>query len=392
MQRDVLVVYGTRPEAIKLAPVVRALRDDPDLRPVVAVTGQHREMLDQVNGLFGIEPDVDLDLMRHGASVSAITRAVLESLEQVLEERRPEVVVVQGDTTSAFAASYAAFLAGCRVVHVEAGLRTGNLRSPFPEEANRRLISVLADLHLAPTTAARDNLLAEGIDPRTVLVTGNTVIDALHWVVEQPVPFSDPALARLDDARDVVLVTAHRRESWGGPMREAMEGLRQVAEAHPEIDLVLPMHRNPVVRADVEETLGSLPNVVLTEPLAYAEFAHVLRRARLVVTDSGGVQEEAPGLGKPVLVLRETTERPEGVQAGVVRLVGTDRARVVEEVERLLSDPTAYAAMAQAVNPYGDGRAAPRCVGAVRALLGLGPMPDPFDAGAQQQSLAAGAR
>src|SRR6195952_368531 len=361
MQKNVLVVYGTRPEAIKLAPLVHALRADPELHPVVAVTGQHREMLDQVNRLFGIEPDIDLDLMSHGASISAIPGGVLAALEPVLEEVRPHAVVVQGDTTSAFAASYAAFLAGRPVVHVEAGLRTGQLRSPFPEEANRRLTSVLADLHLAPTTRARGNLLAEGVDPDKILVTGNTVIDALHWVVARPVTFSDPALAELGTDRDLVLVTAHRRESWGDRMREAMLGLRDVAEALPETDLVLPMHCNPVVRESIVEVLGDVPNVVLTEPLAYAEFAHLVGRARLVVTDSGGGQEEAPGRGKPVLVLRDTTERPEGIEAGVVRLVGTDRKTVATEVERLLADPEAHAAMARAVNPYGDGRAAARC-------------------------------
>jgi UDP-N-acetylglucosamine 2-epimerase (non-hydrolysing) len=381
MHKNVLVVYGTRPEAIKLAPVVRALRDDPDLHPVVAVTGQHREMLDQVNDLFAIEPDFDLDLMSHGASISALTRTVLEHLAPVLEEVQPQAVVVQGDTTSAFAASYAAFLAGHRVVHVEAGLRTGNPRSPFPEEVNRRLTSVLAELHLAPTSTARDNLLSEGIDPATVVVTGNTVIDALHWAISRPVSFSDPALARLGVSRDLVLVTAHRRESWGGRMSQAMLGLRDVAEARPGIDMVVPMHRNPIVRTSMVEAFGDLPNVVLTEPLTYAAFAHLMNRSRLVVTDSGGVQEEAPGLGKPVLVLRETTERPEGVEAGVVRLVGTDRTKVAHEVDRLLSDPAEYAAMARAVNPYGDGHAAERSLTAIRGLLGLGAMPAPYVAG-----------
>jgi UDP-N-acetylglucosamine 2-epimerase (non-hydrolysing) len=388
MQRDVVVVYGTRPEAIKLAPLVRALRSDPSLRPVVVVTGQHREMLDQVNSLFGIQPDIDLDVMSHGASVSAITRTVLERLERVLDDLSPEAVVVQGDTTSAFSASYASFLAGCPVVHLEAGLRTGDLRSPFPEEANRRLTTVLADLNLAPTPAARDNLRAEGVSPGKILVTGNTVIDALQWVVTQPTGFTDPRLSRLRPDRDLVLVTAHRRESWGAQLEDAMRGLRDVALARPDVDLVLPMHRNPVVRASAGP-LADLPNVLLTEPLPYAEFAHLLARARVVVTDSGGVQEEAPGLGTPVLVMRDRTERPEGVAAGVARLIGTRSDVVADEVGRLLDDPAAHAAMAQAVNPYGDGSAARRSLGAIRALLGLGAMPPAYAPGPQQPTAGA---
>jgi UDP-N-acetylglucosamine 2-epimerase (non-hydrolysing) len=364
-----MVVYGTRPEAIKLAPVVRALDEHDALRPRVVVTGQHREMLDQVNDFFGITPDVDLDLMTPGASVNAIARRVLESMETLLESGRPDAVVVQGDTTSAFAASLAAFLAEVPVVHVEAGLRTGNLRSPFPEEANRRLTAVVADLHLAPTTTARDNLLAESVDPARILVTGNTVVDALQWAVRQPVRFTDPRVEELGGERPLLLVTTHRREAWGPRMAAAMAGLGEVAAAHPELDVLLPMHRNPVVRDAVVEALGARPNVVLTEPLAYAEFAHVMARCHLVVTDSGGIQEEAPSLGKPVLVLRDTTERPEGVTAGTVKLVGTDRDVVREETERLLTDPAAYAAMANAVNPYGDGRAAERSVAAIAALL-----------------------
>jgi UDP-N-acetylglucosamine 2-epimerase (non-hydrolysing) len=373
-----MVVYGTRPEAIKLAPVVHALEAAEDLEPVVVVTGQHREMLDQVNRFFGITPGVDLDLMSHGASPNAIARRVLREMELLLEQQRPDALVVQGDTTSAFAASLAGFLAGVPVVHVEAGLRTGDLGSPFPEEANRRLTAVVASLHLAPTARARDNLLSEGIAPDTIVVTGNTVVDALQWAVRRPVVFSDDRLAGLGRARGVVLVTTHRRESWGTPMQEAMRGVGDVARAHPELDFLLPLHRNPVVRDVVLPAFTGAANVILTEPLAYAEFAHVMNRAVLVITDSGGVQEEAPSLGKPVLVLRETTERPEGVEAGVVRLVGTDRGRVAHEVGRLLSDPAAYADMARAVNPYGDGRAAARSLMALQALLGLGAMPAPY--------------
>jgi UDP-N-acetylglucosamine 2-epimerase (non-hydrolysing) len=374
----VMVVFGTRPEAIKLAPVVRALDEHGTLGPRVVVTGQHREMLDQVNDFFGIVPDVDLDLMSHGASVNAIARRVLESMETLLAAERPAAVVVQGDTTSAFAASLAAFLAEVPVVHVEAGLRTGNLRSPFPEEANRRLTAVVADLHLAPTATARDNLLAESVDPARVVVTGNTVVDALQWAVRRPVRLTDPRVAELGADRPLVLVTTHRREAWGPRMEAAMAGLGDVAAAHPELDVLLPMHRNPVVRDAVVEALGAHDNVLLTEPLAYAEFAHVMARAHLVVTDSGGIQEEAPSLGKPVLVLRDTTERPEGVAAGTVRLVGTDRDVVRTETERLLTDPAAYAAMANAVNPYGDGHAAARSVAAIDALLHGSAMPAEF--------------
>jgi UDP-N-acetylglucosamine 2-epimerase (non-hydrolysing) len=272
------------------------------------------------------------------------------------------------------------------VVHVEAGLRTGNMRSPFPEEANRRLTGVVASLHLAPTARARLNLEHEGVDPEAILVTGNTVVDALQWAVRQPVDFTDGRVPALGRDRGLVLVTTHRRESWGRPMQQAMAGIADVAKEHPELDFLLPLHRNPVVRDAVQAILGGSDNVVLTEPLAYAEFAHVMSRCLLVVTDSGGVQEEAPSLGKPVLVLRDTTERPEGVDAGVVRLIGTHRVRVAHELERLLVDPKAYAEMAHAVNPYGDGHAADRAVGAIRAMLGLGAMPAAFEGGVPEQS------
>jgi len=373
-----MVVYGTRPEAIKLAPLIRALAASERLVPLVVVTGQHREMLDQVNALFGIVPDVDLDLMDHGASVNAIARRVLKRVEEQLVEHRPDALVVQGDTTSAFAASLAAFLEDVPVIHLEAGLRTGNRRSPFPEEANRQLTSVVTDLHLAPTSVARANLEAEGVDAATIVVTGNTVVDALQWAVTQPVTFTDAHLEKLGTERDLILVTTHRREAWGDRMLAAMRGLGEVARNHPELDLLLPMHRNPIVRDTVVEALGHLPNVHLTEPLSYAEFCHVMKRSRLIVTDSGGIQEEAPSLGKPVLVLRDTTERPEGVDAGTVKVVGTDQATVREETERLLTDPDAYAAMANAVNPYGDGHAAARAVQAIEALLLGGERPEEF--------------
>lgn len=374
----VMVVYGTRPEAIKLAPLIRALAASERLEPLVVVTGQHREMLDQVNALFGIVPDVDLNLMDHGASVNAIARRVLKRVEEQIVEHRPDALVVQGDTTSAFAASLAAFLEDVPVIHLEAGLRTGNRRSPFPEEANRQLTSVVTDLHLAPTSVARANLEAEGVDASTIVVTGNTVVDALQWAIAQPVTFTDPLVEKLGTERDLILVTTHRREAWGERMLAAMRGLGEVARNHPELDLLLPMHRNPIVRDTVIEALGQLPNVHLTEPLSYAEFCHVMKRSRLIVTDSGGIQEEAPSLGKPVLVLRDTTERPEGVEAGTVKVVGTDQETVRQETERLLTDPDAYAAMANAVNPYGDGHAAARAVQAIEALLVGGERPEEF--------------
>jgi UDP-N-acetylglucosamine 2-epimerase (non-hydrolysing) len=376
--KTVMVVYGTRPEAIKLAPLIRSLAASEHLKPLVVVTGQHREMLDQVNALFSIVPDVDLDLMDHGASVNAIARRVLKRVEEQIVEHRPDALVVQGDTTSAFAASLAAFLEDVPVIHLEAGLRTGNRRSPFPEEANRQLTSVVTDLHLAPTSVARANLEAEGVDATTIVVTGNTVVDALQWAVTQPVTFADSLVEKLGTERDLILVTTHRREAWGDRMLAAMRGLGDVVRNHPELDLLLPMHRNPIVRDTVIEVLGKLPNVHLTEPLSYAEFCHVMKRSRLIVTDSGGIQEEAPSLGKPVLVLRDTTERPEGVDAGTVKVIGTDQATVTQETERLLTDPDAYAAMANAVNPYGDGHAAPRAVQAIEALLIGGERPEEF--------------
>jgi UDP-N-acetylglucosamine 2-epimerase (non-hydrolysing) len=345
----------------------------PDLEPVVAVTGQHREMLDQVNALFGIVPSHDLDLMTHGAGLADITARALTRVSDLLDRDRPDLVVVQGDTSSALAAGLAAFYHQIPLVHLEAGLRTGNIYSPFPEEVNRRLTSPLAALHLAPTATSRANLEAEGIAPSTITVTGNTVIDALTRTVGVPVEFRDDRVARLvASGQPILLVTTHRRESWGERMTEAMFALRDVSIKHRELQILLPMHRNPVVRDVVETTLLDQPNVVLTEPLSYHEFAHVLRACRLVVTDSGGVQEEAPSLGKPVLVMRDTTERPEALDAGTVKLVGTDRDLVRDETLRLLEDDAAYQAMANAVNPYGDGHAAERGVAAIAHELGVG--------------------
>jgi len=382
MNPKILVVYGTRPEAIKLAPVVKALEASSSLDPVVVVTGQHRHMLDQVNTLFDIKPAHDLDLLKDRPDLTGITTRSLEGLGEVLGAERPDLVVVQGDTTTVFAAALAAFYAKVPVAHVEAGLRTGDRYNPFPEEINRRLTSAMTTLHLAPTPTSRANLLAEKIDPTSIVVTGNTVIDALLDVVARDLPLTDPALAGVEGAERVVLVTSHRRESWGEPMARTGRALARVARAFPETVFVLPAHLNPGVRDVLLPPLAGLDNVRVTEPLDYADMARVMAASTLVVTDSGGVQEEAPSLGKPVLVLRETTERPEAVQAGTVRLVGTDEEVIVSEVTRLLTDAAAYDAMARAVNPYGDGHAARRVVGAIEHMFGAGPRPDDFVPGA----------
>ena len=369
----VMTVYGTRPEAIKIAPVIRAIEKHTDLESVTVVTGQHREMLDQVNSIFGIVPDHDLDVFDHGQTLNAIAARVLERLDPVLVAERPDAVVVQGDTTTVAAASIAAFYRQVPVVHVEAGLRSGNINSPFPEEANRRITSQTTALHLAPTPTSRANLLREDTDPASVVVTGNTVIDALLHTVQQDLPFTDERLALLEkEGRPVILVTTHRRENWGGAMEGVGRALRRLSKSYPDHVVVLPAHRNPIVREAVLPQVEDRENVLVTEPLAYGEFTRLMAASTLVLTDSGGVQEEAPSLGKPVLVMRENTERPEAVDAGTVRLIGTDEERVVGEVSRLLDDPEHYAAMANAVNPYGDGRAAARSVAAIAALFGIG--------------------
>jgi UDP-N-acetylglucosamine 2-epimerase (non-hydrolysing) len=368
-----MTVYGTRPEAIKVAPVIRALELASGMEPVTLVTGQHREMLDQVNDIFGICPDHDLDIFSHGQDLAQIMARVLDRLDPVLEAEQPDAVIVQGDTTTSTAAALAAFYRRIPVVHLEAGLRSGDLQSPFPEEANRKLTSQIAQLHLAPTPRSRDNLLRDGIDASDVVVTGNTVIDALLATADNEVPFTDPLLEKLSDAEDsVLLVTTHRRENWGDAMHSVGRALARLADDFPDYRIVLPAHRNPVVREAVLPHLTGYENVVVTEPLAYGEFTRLLSTARIVLTDSGGVQEEAPSVGKPVLVMRENTERPEALDAGTVKLVGTDEDRIVDEVSRLILEPSAYKAMANAVNPYGDGHAAQRTVAALAQLFGLG--------------------
>jgi UDP-N-acetylglucosamine 2-epimerase (non-hydrolysing) len=358
----VLSVFGTRPEAIKMAPVIAELRRQAGrASSVICVTAQHREMLDQVLALFDLRPDYDLDLMRADQSLAATTAGVLTGLDDVLVRERPDWVLTQGDTTTAMAATLAAFYRGIRIGHVEAGLRTWDRRHPFPEEINRKIADAICDLHYAPTETARANLRREGIIDQSILVTGNTVIDALQDVATRPYEWDSGPLARIPRESRLILVTAHRRENFGAPLESICVALKTLA-ARPDIHLVYPVHLNPNVRRTVFSRLDGDPHITLLDPLDYLPLVHLMKRAALVLTDSGGLQEEAPGLGRPVLVMREATERPEGVEAGTVRLVGTSSARILEETSRLLDDPAAYESMARAVNPYGDGRAAERIV------------------------------
>ncbi len=367
----VLSVFGTRPEAIKMAPVVHALRERPDrFESVVCVSAQHRAMLDQVLGVFGVRADHDLDLMMPGQSPAQITARVLERLPPLIRRVRPDVLLVQGDTMTSFAAAFAAYLEKVPSGHVEAGLRTGDRYQPFPEEMNRVLTSRLASIHFAPTTQARDRLLGEGVPAAEVHLTGNTVIDALFLTVRRDYRFQTPALARLDPDRRVVLVTTHRRESFGAPLRSTCAALRDLIGRFPDVQVVLPVHPNPEVKSTVESLLCDLPGVTLIAPVDYVEFVHLMARAHIILTDSGGVQEEAPSLGKPVLVLREVTERPEGVAAGTAVVVGTDRERIVATASELLASPDAYRRMANAVNPYGDGQASGRILTALEHRFG----------------------
>lgn len=355
--RTILCVFGTRPEAIKMAPVVRALAARPaEFRPVVCVTNQHQEMLDQVLALFELDAEHSLQVMTSGQTPNDVTIRVLERLPPVFASTHPAAVLVQGDTTTTFAAALAAFYARIPIGHVEAGLRTYRKDSPFPEELNRQMTTVLADWHYAPTTWARDNLLRAGVAPDAVTVTGNPVTDALRWVADKVGDGSDVVPALRADRR-TILVTAHRRENFGAPFVAMCEAMRAIVERNADVELVYPVHLNPNVQEPVKRILAGLPRVHLLAPVDYASLVALLKRCTIVLTDSGGIQEEAPSLGKPVLVMRDTTERPEGVEAGTAKLVGTDRDHIVAEVERLLNDPAAHAAMAHAHNPYGDGHA-----------------------------------
>ena len=365
----VLAAIGTRPEAIKMAPVIGELkRRGNGFRVSVCLTAQHRELLDQVVGLFGLTVDYDLDLMRPDQSLFDVTAGVLRGMEHTLEEARPDVVLVHGDTTTSFTAALAAYYKKVPIGHVEAGLRTHDKFSPFPEEMNRRLCDALCDYHYAPTESSRENLIREGIPHDQIVVTGNTVIDALLDVAERPHTFEDPLLRTIGLERKLILVTAHRRESFGESFGQMCAAIGHLAHANPGIEILYPVHPNPNVRRTVEESLGNTERVHLVEPLEYVPFVHLLKRAAFVLTDSGGIQEEAPALGKPVLVMREVTERPEAIEAGTVQLVGTSRDGIVAAAQRLLDDPAAYARMANAVNPYGDGQARFRIAGHLASL------------------------
>ena len=364
----VLVVFGTRPEAIKMAPVIRELKKVQDIETVVAVTAQHREMLDQVLKLFDIKTDYDLDLMKEQQDLFSITTGVLNGLKEILEKEQPHLVLVHGDTTTTFAAALAAFYQRIPVGHVEAGLRTRNKYSPYPEEINRTLAGRITELHFAPTDTARDNLLAESTATFKIWVTGNTVIDALLETVQPEYTFGQE-LQGIDFDRRIILVTTHRRENWGSSMRNIYQALIDIVNEFPDVEVVFPVHRNPVVRDIAEEMLKGRERFHLIDPLDYEPFANLMNRCYMVMTDSGGMQEEAPSLGKPVLVLRDTTERPEALQAGTVKLVGTNQQSIYEAARLLLTDKEEYDKMACAINPYGDGHAAQRIVNVIKDFL-----------------------
>lgn len=377
----IMTVYGTRPEAIKVAPVIKALEADDRFESIAVSTGQHKEMLEQVNSMFGIKPAYDLGLMKPGQGLNEIVSRALAGLDEIITEVEPDVIISQGDTSTAMAAAMAGFHRGVKIVHLEAGLRTGDIFSPFPEEANRRIIGQVASLHLAPTEGSLENLRIENFRSKDIVVTGNTVIDALLEAASWDTTFADPKLqeAAASDKR-MVVVTTHRRENLDA-MKEIGGAVQDLAKAYPEIYFALPLHLNPAVRQAVLPEVENLDNVIITDPLPYDQFTKLQGRATMILTDSGGVQEEAPSLGKPVLVMRQNTERPEAVVAGTVKLVGTNRSLIVAEAKLLLDDQAAFEAMANAVNPYGDGKGAERSVAAIGALLGLGERAENFSPG-----------
>jgi UDP-N-acetylglucosamine 2-epimerase (non-hydrolysing) len=370
--KNILLVFGTRPEAIKMCPLVNQLKVDDSFNVKVCVTAQHREMLDQVLNLFNIVPDYDLNIMKHGQSLSELTSNILNGLEAVLADAQPDIVLVHGDTSTTFSSSLAAFYKQIPVGHVEAGLRTGNMYSPWPEEANRKLTGALTSLHFAPTKAAANNLIKENVDPKNIITTGNTVIDALLTVVdnieknaELSVQFNEK-FSFINEKRKFILVTGHRRESFGQGFENICQALANIASDRPDIDIVYPVHLNPKVQEPVNRLLSRFSNIYLIEPQDYLPFVYLMYKSHIIVTDSGGIQEEAPSLGKPVLVMRDTTERPEAVEAGTVKLVGTDSISIASESMKLINDEAYYDSMSFAHNPYGDGNACKKIANAIK--------------------------
>ncbi len=367
MPIKILAIFGTRPEAVKMAPVVQALQNKPGIETVVCVTAQHREMLDQVLSLFHIHPQIDLNLMRPNQSLAELTANIFHNLDPVLEQVAPDWVLVQGDTTTVMAAALNSFYRRIHIGHVEAGLRTHDKWQPFPEEINRKIAGVVADLHFAPTTFSKENLLSEGVPENIIKVTGNTVIDALRQIANEPMPAEIHALLEkkgiLSKQKRLIVMTAHRRENFGKPIQDICQAVKRIAMEHPDtLEIIYPVHLNPNIQQPVHAILDSVSNVNLLEPIEYLPLIHLMKNATLVLTDSGGIQEEATGLGVPTLVLREVTERPEGVEAGVLKLVGTDQEKIVSETNLLLSNQKYYNSMAHAANPFGDGHAAERIV------------------------------
>ncbi|MBC7319976.1 UDP-N-acetylglucosamine 2-epimerase (non-hydrolyzing) [bacterium] len=371
-KKKIMFVFGTRPEVSKLAPVIFEARKEPNLETIIVSTGQHREMLDQMLSIFNITPNIDLAIMEERQSLSSVTVKIIERIEPVILTYKPDMVVVQGDTSSAFLASLVSFYNKIPVAHVEAGLRSFDIYNPFPEEANRRFISVISSLNLAPTRKAKENLLKEGIKEESIIVTGNTIVDAVYWIAKD--------IPEINTDKRLILVTAHRRENWGEPMKELALAIKELVEEFSDIAFIIPLHKNPIVREIFNEILSDVNRVELLEPLDYPSLIKVMKSSYLILTDSGGIQEEAPTFGKPVLVLRETTERPEGIGKGVAKLIGMHKEAIIDNVRKLLTDKTLYTSMSKAGNPYGDGRAGERTIRAIMHFFGMCERPDEFEA------------
>ena len=369
----VMTIFGTRPEAIKMAPLVKKMEEYEEIESIVCLTAQHREMLDMVVELFDIKPNYDLNVMKHGQTISDITVKVLKGIEEVLIKEKPHIVLVHGDTSTTFVGALAAFYQKIKVGHVEAGLRSGNIYSPYPEEMNRRLTTNLASIHFAPTDGNYNNLIKEGVDEKNIFITGNTVIDALLSVVKKDYIFENQLLNNIDyENKKVIVMTCHRRENWGKPMEDIFTSVKELAQENKEVEVIFPVHLNPNIRSLANSIMGDQENIHLIEPLDYEPFANLLNKAYLILTDSGGIQEEAPALGKPILVMRTETERPEAAEAGTVKIIGVEKDNIKEGVNLLLNDKYEYEKMANAINPYGDGSAAEKTVEALLSYFGYG--------------------